>query len=64
MLILGLMFGSIADWIYREHGFRKIDDQKAGGVSKAAILGALALMIVSNSITNVINDIVIKTIIK
>jgi len=63
LIILGIFFGLIADCLYRNHVFRKIEEQGAGGVSKGAVVGALALMILANTITEVINSAVIGSII-
>ena len=64
MIILGLLFGGVADCLYRNHIIRKIGDPGAGGVSKGAVFGALALMLLSNSITEVINRFFIEALIQ
>jgi len=63
LIAFALVFGLIADCLYRNHLLRKINFSD-GGVSKAAILGALGLMISYNSIMNIIQKTILSLVLK
>lgn len=60
-LVFTLCFGLIADCLYRNHVLRRIQYSN-GGVSKVALLGALALTVCYNSIMGIIQQIILNTV--
>lgn len=61
-IIFSLIFGLIADCLYRNYIFKNIKHSD-GGVSKGAILGALGLMVIYNFSTDIVQKIIIKLLI-
>lgn len=56
-LVFSLVFGLIADCLYRNHLLRKIKFSD-GGVSKPALLGALGIMISYNFIMGIVQKVI------